>query len=98
MTGDDTTSEFKGPYKTKKEAYEFLKKIGYEGLAAIPNKLLGPPLPSPAYAGRGDGVLIVVDGEEALGIIDLSGRRAVSVDLNGLRFYEMKYVVTAWKV
>jgi hypothetical protein len=102
MTGKDFTSKFRRPYKTKEQAYEFLKQLGYEGLAAIPNKLIGPPLPAPGYAQRGDGVLIEVEAEgdvhEALGIVDMTGRRAVTVGKNGLVFYDMKYWKAAWRI
>ena len=98
MTGLDFTSDFRKPYKTREQAYEFLKTLGYEGLAAIPNRLIGPPLPSPAYAQRGDGVLIEFGGEESLGIVDMSGKKAVTVGKDGFVFYDMKYWVKAWRI
>jgi hypothetical protein len=102
MTGQDFTSQFRKPYKTKEQAYEFLKQLGYEGLAAIPNKLIGPALPAPAYAQRGDGVLIEVeiDGvrQEALGIVDMTGRRAVTVGKDGLVYYKMEHWKMAWRI
>lgn len=98
MTGLDYTSDFKKPYKSKKEAYEFLKTLGYDGLAAIPNKLIGEPLPSPFYAQRGDGILIEYEGEEALGIVDMTGKRAVTVGKDGLVYYDMKHWRTAWRI
>lgn len=98
MTEQDFTEQFRRPYKTKKEAYEFLKSIGFDGLAAIPNKLLGEPYPNVAHAKRGDGALIECEGEEALGIIDMTGRRAVTVSKDGLKFYDIKYVTKAWEI
>lgn len=97
-TGLDTTSEFRKPYGTKKAAYELLKKMGYDGLAAVANAKLGEALPSPFYAGRGDCVLIEYEGEEALGIVDMTGRRAVTVGKDGLKFYDMKYWSKGWSV
>lgn len=98
MTDQDTTSEFIGDYKSKKAAYEFLKQIGYDGLAAVATAKLGEPLQNINYAGRGDCVLINYESQEALGIIDLSGRRAVSVTNQGLHFFDLKSCVQAWKV
>lgn len=99
MRETDVTTEFKQtPYKTKKEAFEMLKALGYDDLAAIATKKLGAPLPAPGYAQRGDCVLIEHENQQALGIVDLSGRRAVTIGKEGFVFYPMKNWVTAWKV
>lgn len=102
MTGRDFTTEFIGDYDSKKEAYKFLKKLGYAGLSAIPERKLGVALSSPKFAKRGDAVLIKheVDGEteEALGIVDLSGRKVVTVGLDGLLYFRMEYWVKAWEI
>lgn len=99
MTEHNTTAEFLAkPYKTKKEAFEMLKALGYDDLAAIADKKLGEPLPAPGYAQRGDCVLIEHEGQQALGIVDLSGRRAVTIGKDGFMFYPMKNWVKAWKV
>lgn len=99
MTGGDTTSEFlQTPYKSRKEAFEMLKALGYDDLSAIATKKLGEPLPAPAYAQRGDCVLIQHDDQQALGIVDLSGRKAITIGKEGFVFYPMKNWVTAWKV
>lgn len=98
MTGRDTTSEFRQPYKTRKEAFQMLKEMGYDDLAAIANKKLGDPLPSPAYAQRGDCVLIESDDQQALGIVDLSGRKAVTIGKEGFIYFGMDKWATAWRV
>lgn len=99
MQETNVTSEFKqSPYRTKKEAFEMLKSMGYDDLAAIATRKLGEPLPAPVYAGRGDCVLIEHDDQEALGIVDLSGRQAVTIGKNGFVFYPMKNWVKGWKV
>lgn len=99
MTGADTTTEFLSkPYKSRKEAFEMLKSLGYDDLAAIATKKLGETLPAPEYAQRGDCVLIEHEKQQALGIVDLSGRRAVTIGKEGFMFYPMKNWVMAWKV
>lgn len=98
MTGSDTVTEFLHPYESRAEAYEMLKTLGYDGLEAIANKKLGEPLPLVSYAGRGDCVLLKVDDHEALGIVDLSGRFAVTIGLKGLVHMPPAYWEKAWKV
>jgi len=99
MTGANTTGEFlETPYKTKREAFELLKSLGYDGLTSLATKKLGEPLPAPGYAQRGDVVLIEHDDQEALGVVDLSGRRAVTVGKEGFMFYPMESWSMAWGV
>lgn len=99
MTETDTTSEFKEtPYMTREQAFEMLRSMGYDDLSAIADKKLGISLRSPAYAGRGDCVLIQHDDHEALGIVDLSGKRAITIGKDGFVFYPFKNWVKAWKV
>lgn len=98
MTGRDVTSEFRKPYKSKAAAEKFLKSLGYDDLEAVANAKLGEKLPSTAFAGRGDCVMIEVEGEQALGIVDLSGRRAATVGKDGLVYFPAKNWVSAWKV
>lgn len=98
MTGSNLIPGFGKPYKSKKQAYILLKKLGYKNLTEVATDKLGKPLPGPAYAQRGDCVLIEVGDDEALAIVDLSGRRAVTMGVGGLTHYAMKQWVTAWKV
>lgn len=96
MTETDTTSEFRQPYKTLKEALKMLKEMGYEDLSAIANKKLGEPLSNPAYAQRGDCVLIQIDDQQALGIVDLSGRKAITIGKEGFIYFGMENWVKVW--
>lgn len=96
MTGRDTTSEFKQSYKTRKEGFEMLRKMGYDNFETLANKKLGEPLPAPTYAQRGDCVLIEVGDEQALGIVDLSGRKAVTIGKEGFIYFGMDKWVKAW--
>ena len=99
MTEKTITDEFKKTeYRTKQQAFEMLKNLGYYDLAEIANKKLGDCLPAPGYAQRGDCVLIQHEGQQALGIVDLSGRRAVTIGTEGFVFYPMKNWVKAWGV
>lgn len=98
MTEKNYTNEFLGEYKTREQALEFLQSLGYEGLEAIPTKFFGEPLTSNNYAGRGDVVLLENEGYPALGVIETSGKRAVSVGVNGIVFLPLSKIIKAWKV
>lgn len=99
MTETNLTDEFKETeYHTKKQAFEMLKTLGYYDLSEIANKKLGEPYPFPAYAKRGDCVLIQHEEQQALGIVDLSGRKAITIGAEGFVFYPMKNWVKAWGV
>lgn len=96
MSGEDYTSEFKNPYKTKREAFEMLKSLGYKTLSDIADKKVGNPMKNTSFAKRGDVVLIKVGDEEALGVIDLSGKMAVTFTKEGLKQYKPDFWVKAW--
>jgi len=98
MTGLNTTEEFRRPYKSRKQAYTLLKELGYNDLTAVAMKKLGDPLPGVAYAKRGDVVLVEYDGQDALAIVDLSGKHAATVGKDGLMYFDMKYWSKAWEV
>lgn len=98
MTGADYTSEFIGQYKTRGEAYAFLKSAGYNDLEAIPRKFFGDPLPHVSYAQRGDVALIHNNDMFALGIVSLSGQTVLSVGVNGLVHLPLSEALEVWRV
>lgn len=98
MTGGDVTSEFRKPYKNRKEAMNLLKSLGYDNLEAVATAKLGEPLPSVNFAGRGDCVTVPCKEGVALAIVDTSGKRAVTTGKNGLEYYPAKDWLKAWKV
>lgn len=98
MTGRSVRPDNMPKYKTREQAHEYLKSLGFENYDAAATEKLGEKIPSPSYAGRGDCVLIVFEGEHALGIVDLSGRRAVTPGKDGLVHYDAKHWIQAWKV
>ncbi len=98
MQEREVLPEFRGDYKTKEDAYKFLKEKGYTGLSSIADKILGKPLENVRFAKRGDVVLVVQEGQEALGIVDLTGRNVLTVGLQGLVSYPLSQIVAAWEV
>lgn len=98
ITGKNLTGEFIGTYQSRKKAYDLLKRMGLVDLESLATDRLGEPMPSTAYAGRGDVILVEYEGEDALAIVDLSGRFALTVGKDGLARYPRKYWSKAWKV
>lgn len=105
MTGQSFVKTYMTGYKTKKEAFEMLQNMGLEDLEAVATKHLGQPLKSHRMAGRGDIVLIdffeeFADlGESvALGVVDTTGRFAVTTGKDGLITIPMKHWSKAWRV
>jgi len=98
MTGRDTTSEFRRPYKNRKEAMTLLKTLGYDNLEAVATAKLGEPLSNINFAGRGDCVTVPCKEGIALAIVETSGKRAVTTGKGGLEYYPAKDWLKAWKV
>lgn len=97
MTGNDYVTKFLGKYKTKKASAKIVKELGYKSLSDIADKHLDP-YTSPMFAKRGDCVLVEVDGGEALAIVDMSGRYALTTGKDGLVHIEMKHWQKGWAV
>lgn len=98
MTGKDFVEKYIGVYKTKKEGFELLKKEGIKDLIDLTNKCLGKPYQNVNFAKRGDVVAIKHEKELALGIVDLTGRRAVTTGKEGLFYFDKKHWLIAWGV
>ena len=98
MTGEDFTSEFVSNYSTREQAYDLLASLGYDNLEAVANAKLGAPYETVKFAQRGDCVLVEYEGHDALAIVDLSGKQAVTTGANGLVFYKREFWAKAWKV
>lgn len=95
---DDFGKEFRRPYKNKKEAYELLKKKGFENLDQVAVSKLGIPYASPLMAQRGDCVTVPCAEGIALAIVDLSGKRAVTTGKKGLEYYPMNQWINGWQI
>lgn len=99
MTGDDPTAPYRGRYTTEIGWKRLVTAELGEGASfeAGWTRLLGEPVPV-ARASRGDVVMIEVDGERAVGVVDLSGERVACVSLDGLEFVPLSLAVVCWKV
>ena len=92
MTGIDFAEPYRG-YSTARGA---LEKLGSDGIEGVASKAWGEPK-HPAYAQRGDPVLISLDdGEKALGLC--VGTKAASVGQGGIVMLPMSRAVLAWSI
>ena len=98
MTGADYATEYRNKYKTKKEAFKLLKEKGFDGLKEIALGKLGEPYNNINFAKRGDVVTLKCKEGISLGIIDLSGRMAVTTGEEGLTYYPKNQWIEAWAV
>ena len=93
VTGEDQIAEWRGTYKTEREALRLIAGLGCDGLEALGTRLFGEPDPlGPKFAGRGDLVL----AQDALGIS--LGARGAFLSLAGLEFLPARDFKTVWKV
>lgn len=98
MTGAELVRDYVGLYDSKRAAFELLKERGLNSLIDVAVKHLGEPLTNINFAGRGDVVVVQYEGEFALAIVDLTGRRAVTTGKDGLIFFDRQYWLKAWGV
>ena len=97
MTGEDLAAGIRGRYTTEIGSKRVLSSDLGGSLESALTMKLGAPVPVP-FAGRGDVVLVEVDGVEAAGVIDLSGERVAVLSLDGMESVPIGAVRLAWKV
>ena len=102
ITGTDAAAAWRG-YRTARGAATRLDRHG--GVAGLMREAAaahGWAEILPAFARRGDVVLLVHPAPrhavDALGIVDLSGRRAAVPDADGLAAVPLIQAVTAWRI
>ena len=97
MTGEAPTAPYRGRYETEIGWKRLINAELGGSLEAGWTILLGEPV-APAFASRGDVVMIEHDGAMACGLVDLSGERVACVGLDGLEYLPLSSAYTAWKV
>lgn len=103
ITGIDAMAEYRGKFKTKKQAFALLRKVSGGGVNKAGEKFSkenGLKEVKPTYAKRGDLVIAVnEDKEEVFGIIDLSGRYAIGIHpVKGIAYEPLAKVTKAWNI
>ncbi len=94
LTGADFAAPFRDAYADRDGAGLVLAEMG--GVEAIATAFLGAPLEKPAFAQRGDVVMVQTDEGPALGICD--GANAWLAGPRGLVHRPMLYWLKAWRV
>ena len=97
QTGANPVAQLAGRYTTETGMKRILTR-DYDGsLRGFWSAQLGAPI-LPTMAGRGDIVVVEVEGVQASGVVDLSGERVACLGLDGLEFVPIALAVAAWKV
>jgi hypothetical protein len=98
LTGIDPAQQFRG-YKTARGAAGVLRRNG--GVAGVASRMArqnGAEEIRPAFAQRGDVVLIKAPRGESLGVVGLDGRTALVPDKVGLRAVPLTLAARAWRI
>lgn len=99
ITGHDLSKEFFKAYKNKEQAWKILNELGCEDLCDLACLYAGEAHENVKFAKRGDIVLLKHETEGySLGVVDLSGRQAVTTGKESLVFYPRKEWLKAWEV
>jgi hypothetical protein len=102
MTGIDPASDFRGKYRSRKEAYALIKAaIGTASVqaiaASITAKFQMPEIPV-RRAQYGDLVLIERPNDYSLGLIALNWSEIIACRARGLSRISLNLAVRAWRV
>lgn len=97
MTDEPVTPVEARKFETAAAAYRAIRDDFGGSLVAAASSLLGAPV-STLLAGRGDVCVVEVGGQQACGVVDLSGERIVCVSPKGLIFVPLSAAIAAWKV
>ena len=96
MTGEDPGLSFRGRYKTARGAAGAIMRYGkVRGIEELALRTLGAPI-EPAFARRGDVVLVDTDLGPALGVVTAAGAAFPGPD--GLTFLPITEALKAWRV
>ena len=97
-TGIDHAARFRGRYSTARGSAGALRRFGAGTLVATVTAALGPPLPGPLLAQRGDvAAMVAEDRSVALGVVE--GAHAVYLQAEGgLARRPLAQAAAAWRV
>ena len=99
MTGIDPAGDFRGKYKNLLGSKRILKGLGVRGLVELITRDYGfEEIDNPAFAHRGDVVLVESAPGDTMGLIDLSRTRVAIPGDEGLVRYELDTIKTAWRI
>ena len=100
MTGTDLAADFRGQYHDARSALEFLggRELGDFAAENLANQGVTELAAPQRWARRGDMVLAEYQGQEALGVVGLSGDEAWAPGEFVLQKVPMEMVLRAWRI
>lgn len=101
MTGEDLAAKFRGKYRTEYGAAQALKKYAGAGVRALMDKMAaeyGLAEAPPPMLARGSVALVLNDGRESLGIVDLTGMAIVAPGIAGMARLPIDRAITGWLI
>ena len=96
MTGSDPAAAWRGSYNTEAGAEAIIGPLGLEGMAAAALEAIGAGACDPAFAQRGDVVLVLVGNQPTMGVC--TGDAVAAPGPDGLVFVGLGDVLRAWSV
>ena len=96
MTGSDPAANWRGSYSTEAGAEAIIGRIGLEGMVAAALEAFGAGACDPAFAQRGDVVLVLVGNQPTMGVC--TGDAVAAPGPDGLVFVGLGDVLRAWSV
>jgi hypothetical protein len=94
----DAGIKYRGKYKNKKELKSLMQENGHSDLIDITTEALGAPYVNVKMAQRGDCVGFTGREGIAIGIVDLTGRNAITTGKEGFVSLPMKDWEIGWKI
>lgn len=95
LCGVDVARTYRHSYDSEESAAEVLEALG--GIEAVVPNVLEIEEIDPKLAQRGDIVLLDLK-DKTLGVIDMSGQRAVAASPAGMGTFPRKLILKAWRV
>ena len=96
--GEDVAGLWRGQYRTAAGAQRVMRRLGWQALEAMGRALLGDPLPSVAFAQRGDIVLGHRGNDVRGGFGVCLGALAAGIAPDGLNLVPITATALAWRI
>lgn len=94
----DAAIKYRGKYKNKKQLKALMAELGHKDLIDITSEILGEPYENYRKAKRGDCVGFTGKEGIAIGIVDLSGRNALTTGKAGVISIPMRLWEIGWVI
>lgn len=101
MTDKDPAYFFRGKYNNEEAALQLIEIYSGGGLKECAEKItseLGFEEILPSFVQRGDVAIVDVNGNTALGIVDLGGLKVLIASESGITSRPLSAIIKAWRV